>query len=75
MFNVKYDDIKVIKAIRAKALRNLTTGVVITNWSSEGSTFSGQVSANTKEVLIATEQFLDEYYSEHVTQTRPNFNC
>lgn len=74
MFNVKYDDVKLIKTIRATALANLASGVVITTWSSEGSTFSGQVSGDTKEVLLATEAYLDEYNSELVTETRPNFN-
>lgn len=75
LFDIRYDDVKVIKAIRAKALANATSGVVITNWSGEGQTYSGQVVADTETVLRETLRFLDEYYGNRITQTSPNFNC
>lgn len=73
MFDVKYDSYEVVRKIRAKALENLAAGIVLTEWSSEGSAFKGIVTYNTKEVLLATERFLDEYHNRLVTETVPNF--
>ena len=72
-FNPRYDDLNTVKAIRAKAMANLVAGITITSFVSEGSQFIGKQSADTKDILIATERYLDQYYGELVTQTAPNF--
>lgn len=73
MFNVQYDSVDLIKQIRATALANLAAGIVLTQFTSEGTTFNGVATAPTQQVLIATERFLDEYYGELITETTPNF--
>jgi hypothetical protein len=73
MFDVKYDSYETVRKIRAKALENLANGVVLTEWNSEGSSFKGVVNYDTKELLLATERFLDEYNGNLVTETVPNF--
>jgi len=73
MFNILYDSPDTVKSIRAKALDNLVAGIVITEFASEGNQFRGVAAMPTKEVLIATERFLDEFYGELITETTPNF--
>jgi len=72
-FNVLYDDVATVKAIRATALANLQAGIVLTQFVSEGTQITGVMSAPTVEVLIATERFLDEYYEQLIVETVPNF--
>ena len=72
-FNINYDDLETVKAIRATAMANLQSGVTITEFASEGTQFKGVMTFNTFEVLRATERYLDEYYGELITETRPNF--
>jgi hypothetical protein len=72
-FNILYDDVDTIRAIRATALANLSQGILITQWASEGSTFQGVANCNTAELLLATERYLDEYNGNLITETRPNF--
>lgn len=74
MFNVQYDDLATIQAIRKTALANLVAGITITEFVSEGTQFKGQVTAaDTRAVLLATERYLDEYQGELITETTPNF--
>lgn len=72
-FNILYDSVDTVKAIRAQAMTNLATGVTITEFISEGNQFKGVIAAPTHEILRATERFLDEYYGELITETQPNF--
>jgi hypothetical protein len=72
-FNVLYDDVATVKAIRATALANLQAGIVLTQFVSEGTQLTGVMAAPTVEVLIATERFLDEYYEQLIVETVPNF--
>ena len=73
MLNVEYDSVDTIRQIRATALANLAAGIVITQFISEGTQITGIACAPTKEVLLATERFLDEYNGELITETTPNF--
>jgi len=73
MFNILYDTLESIQQIRATALANMQAGVVITEFIREGNQFKGVQAADTKEVLLATERYLDEYYGELITETQPNF--
>jgi hypothetical protein len=72
-FNPLYDSIETVKAIRATALSNLASGIVITEFISEGNQIKGVVAGKTEEILLATERYLDLYYGELITETNPNF--
>lgn len=75
MFDIRYDDFETVKQIRAKALANLAAGLLITEFASEGTSFKGiSHGVNTKELLLATERYFDEYNNELITETTPNFN-
>ena len=73
-FDKRYDSVETIKKIRAKALDNLSNGILITEFNSEGTLIKGFAPCKTDELLLATEIFLDDYYGELVTETTPNFN-
>lgn len=73
MFNPDYDSVDTVKAIRAMALTNLASGITVTEFTSEGTSFKGSIQMDTKELLLATERFLDEYSDNLITETRPNF--
>lgn len=73
MFDIRYDSYETVRKIRAKALENLADGIVLTEWASEGSAFKGVLAHNTKDLLLATERYLDEYHGQLITQTVPNF--
>jgi len=75
LFTKGIDTEEQVLAIRARAYQNLLSGVIITNWTNEGTSVGRMVVMPTKELFDACTRFLQavnpDVYGKRISKTRP----